>query len=168
MTLSNGSIFCITGPLCGKFTSHQWIPPRKGQWCRALMFSLICTWTNRWINNRDTGGLRCNRAYYDITVMKSYPRRPMDPQNLINFCVFYGGILQNWLGTIENVYGVGKDVCQSPVMQYIMIHMFYLLGEPKYVSQWNFCAKCGKVLCLCYVVKYPWKCRADSRLAPIQ
>ena len=29
----------------------HWSPvdsPHKGQWCRALMFSLICTWTNKW------------------------------------------------------------------------------------------------------------------------
>ena len=25
--------------------------PQKGQWCRALMFSLICTWINGWVNN---------------------------------------------------------------------------------------------------------------------
>ena len=27
--------------------------PHKGQWCGALMFSLICAWTNGWINNRE-------------------------------------------------------------------------------------------------------------------
>ena len=27
--------------------------PHKGQWRGALMFSLICTWTNDWVNNRD-------------------------------------------------------------------------------------------------------------------
>ena len=26
MTSSNGNIFRVTGPLCGEFTSHQWIP----------------------------------------------------------------------------------------------------------------------------------------------
>ena len=29
--------------------------PHKGQWRRALMFSLICAWTNGWVSNRDTG-----------------------------------------------------------------------------------------------------------------
>ena len=28
-TSSNGIIFCITGPLCGEFTGHMWIPPTK-------------------------------------------------------------------------------------------------------------------------------------------
>ena len=43
--------------------------PHKGQWCGALMFSLICTWINSWANNRDTRDLRCHRAPCDITVM---------------------------------------------------------------------------------------------------
>ena len=49
-------------PVTGEF-------PHKGQWRGALMFSLICTSTNRWVINRDTGDLRCHWAYCDITVM---------------------------------------------------------------------------------------------------
>ena len=37
MTSSNGNIFRITGPLCGKFTGHWWIPFTKASdmelWC---------------------------------------------------------------------------------------------------------------------------------------
>ena len=43
--------------------------PHKGQWRGALMFSLICTWTNGWINNRDADDLRRHRAHYDVTEM---------------------------------------------------------------------------------------------------
>ena len=32
--------------------------PQKGQWRRALMFSLICPWINDWVNNREAGDLR--------------------------------------------------------------------------------------------------------------
>ena len=35
--------------------------PHKGQWRGTLMFSLICAWTNGWINNRDVGDLRRHR-----------------------------------------------------------------------------------------------------------
>ena len=38
----------------------HWSPvnsPHKGQWRGALMFSLICAWTNGWINHRDAGDL---------------------------------------------------------------------------------------------------------------
>ena len=29
--------------------------PHKGQWRRALMFSLICVWINNWVNNGEAG-----------------------------------------------------------------------------------------------------------------
>ena len=43
--------------------------PHKGQWRGALMLSLICAWTNGWVNHRDTGDLRRHRAHYDVIVM---------------------------------------------------------------------------------------------------
>ena len=42
--------------------------PHKGQWCRALMFSFICTWINGWVNNSEAGDLRCHSAHYDVIV----------------------------------------------------------------------------------------------------
>ena len=44
-------------------------PPHKGQWRKAFMFSLIGTWTNVWVNNRDAGDLRRHSTHYDVTVM---------------------------------------------------------------------------------------------------
>ena len=41
----------------------------KGQWRGALMFSLICVWTNDRVNNRDAGDLRRHCAHYDVSVM---------------------------------------------------------------------------------------------------
>ena len=29
MTPPNGNIFCVTGPLCGEFTGHRWIPLKR-------------------------------------------------------------------------------------------------------------------------------------------
>ena len=51
--------------------------PHNGQWRRALMFSLICVWTNGGVNNPDDGDLRRHRAHYDVIVMSvsQYPRR---------------------------------------------------------------------------------------------
>ena len=43
--------------------------PHKGQWRGALMFSLICAGINDWVNNREAGDLRRNRAHYDVIVM---------------------------------------------------------------------------------------------------
>ena len=46
--------------------------PHKGQCRGVLMFSLICTRTNGWVNNRDAGGLRRHRPHYDVIVMDSH------------------------------------------------------------------------------------------------
>ena len=73
MTSSNGNIFHVAGPLCGEFTGH------KGQWRGALAFSLICTWLNGWVNNREAGDLRRHRAHYDITVMLNIGFEPTAP-----------------------------------------------------------------------------------------
>ena len=62
VTSHDDIIICVTGPLCGEFTSHLWIPPHKGQWCGALMFSLICTWTNCWVNY-------CKAGNWDAVVL---------------------------------------------------------------------------------------------------
>ena len=43
--------------------------PHKGQWRRALMFSLIFARINGWVNNGEAGDLRCYCAHYDVTVM---------------------------------------------------------------------------------------------------
>ena len=46
--------------------------PHKGQWRRALMFSLICAWINGWVSNREAGDLRRHRTHYDATVIWWY------------------------------------------------------------------------------------------------
>ena len=38
--------------------------PHNGQWRCALMLSLICAWTDSWLNNRDAGGLRPSRSLW--------------------------------------------------------------------------------------------------------
>ena len=44
-------------------------PPHKCQWRRALIFSLICSWTNGWVINGEAGDLRRYRAHYDVIVI---------------------------------------------------------------------------------------------------
>ena len=50
---------------------HRWPvnSPHKGQWRRALMFSLIYAQINGWVNNHEAGDLRCRRAHYDVNVI---------------------------------------------------------------------------------------------------
>ena len=69
MTSSNGNIFRVTGHLCGEFTGHRWISQHKGQWCGALMFSLICAWINGWANNGEVADMRRHRAHYEVIVI---------------------------------------------------------------------------------------------------
>ena len=69
MTSSNGNIFCVTGPLCGEFTGHRWIPLTKASDAELWCFSLIWAWINGWVNNREAGDLRRQCAHYDVTVM---------------------------------------------------------------------------------------------------
>ena len=68
MTSSNGNVFRVTGPLCGEFTGHRWIPLTKAR-RGALIYSFICAWINGWVNNREAGDLRHHRDYYDVIVM---------------------------------------------------------------------------------------------------
>ena len=83
--------------------------PHKGQWRRALMFSLICAWMNGWVNNREAGDLRRHHTHYDVTVMGHH-------------CFRYRGIWINnnlsltWLGTPFSETSV-KNHCKSLFMQ---------------------------------------------------
>ena len=45
--------------------------PHKGQWRGTLMFSLICAWTEAWVNDREASDLRHHRAHYDIVMLNS-------------------------------------------------------------------------------------------------
>ena len=60
-----------------RVTSHLWEwpvkSPHKGMWRGALKFSLLCDWTNVWVNNPDASDFRRHRAHYDVTVMGVIP-----------------------------------------------------------------------------------------------
>ena len=71
MTSLNGNNIRVTGSLCGKIHLSPMNSPHKGLWRGASMFSLICAWTNGWVNTRDAVDLRRHRAYYDVTTTKA-------------------------------------------------------------------------------------------------
>ena len=64
MTSWNGNI----SPLCGEFTSHQWIPLTKLV-TRSFGVFFDLTWINGWVNNREAGDLSRRNAHCDVTVM---------------------------------------------------------------------------------------------------
>ena len=43
--------------------------PYKGQWRGVLMFTLICSWINVWVNNGEAGDFRRHRTHYDVIIM---------------------------------------------------------------------------------------------------
>ena len=45
--------------------------PHKGQRRGALIFSLICAWTDGWANNRDACDLRLYCVHYDVNFMRT-------------------------------------------------------------------------------------------------
>ena len=49
--------------------------PHKGQWRRALMFTLICIWINGCVNNREAGDLRRYCAHHGVTEVKKHDTR---------------------------------------------------------------------------------------------
>ena len=100
MTSANGTIFRVTGHLCGEFT---------GQWRGALMFSLICARTNSWANKVDAGDLRRHRAHYDVIVteviinhLRMLHAGSTHAFSFVNepctfFVIFFIGEIMNWL-----------------------------------------------------------------------
>ena len=135
----------------------HWSPvnfPHKGQWCGALMFSLICTWTNGWLNNRDAVDLRCHRAHYDVTVMMmTYWQGSILHQ--CSLCCTFGFILQ-WTD-------------HGFMYQSVMYRCSAKLSED--LGQWTFCMKNMGSLrgtsfhCLCMFCDFlgPWACQQLSR-----
>ena len=76
MTSSNGNIFCVTGPLCGEFTGHRWIPLTKASDAELWCFLWSAPWINGWVSNREAGDLRRHHAHDDVSVMQGEIRVP--------------------------------------------------------------------------------------------
>ena len=72
MTSSNGNLFRVTGPLCGEFTGHRWIPLTKASDAELWCFFDLCL--NKWLNKQsrrwwfETPSLsswhHCNKRYF--------------------------------------------------------------------------------------------------------
>ena len=69
MTSSNEKISRITGPLCGEFTSHRWIPDTKTSDAELWCFLWSAPWRNGCVNNREALALRHHRVHHDVIVL---------------------------------------------------------------------------------------------------
>ena len=75
--------YICTGILLGESIAGGY--PHKGHWRGALLFYLICAWTNGSANNGDDGDLRRHCAHYDVTVI--YTDEATDIWDILWVCV---------------------------------------------------------------------------------
>ena len=91
MTPSNGDIVRVTGPVCGEFTGHPWIPCTKANEAELWCFFFIWTWINDCINNRAACDLRRRRfilmyvTWYNLQVCMV---GSIDCSGVFLFCYF--------------------------------------------------------------------------------
>ena len=64
------NIFRVTGPLCGEFTGHRWIPLTKARDTELWCFLWSAPWIHGWVNNREAGEMRRHHAHYDVIIME--------------------------------------------------------------------------------------------------
>ena len=77
--------------------------PHIDQWRGALMFPLICAWTNSWANNRGASDLRCHRGHFDVTVTWHLYICP-DHRDHDNNCILF--VPKFWVEVIHHFTGV--------------------------------------------------------------
>ena len=100
MTSSNGNIFRVTGPLCGEFTSHRWIPLTNASDMELWCFLWSATEQAFKANNQDASDLRRHRTHYDITVM------PISSVIKISFCrVSFSGHQNKFCACLDSIFG---------------------------------------------------------------
>ena len=61
--------------------------PHKGPVMRILMFSLVCTWTNGWVNNRGAGHFKPHRAHLDVCVNNRWEKSLSELSIWGNTCI---------------------------------------------------------------------------------
>ena len=118
MTSSNGSIFRVTGPLCGEFIDHRWIPLKKTSdaelWC--FMF-YIHAWTNcGWTPFYFMYDPKCSKtfpwftinapaafAWYTINVPAAFSWCTNHFAYKVVFsCIWWNGVHPLWNGWVNN------------------------------------------------------------------
>ena len=126
--------------------------PHKGQWHRALVFSLICAWINGWANNREAGDLRRHRAHYDVAVMicdwyLEYSSEYYNGMNARGFRWLESILDQAMLETAGNMALPDKDLrCLMASLAHYMLNLAKITS-PRFLYQlctiMKFCAGSG-------------------------
>ena len=117
--------------------------PHKGQWRRALVFSLICVWTNDWVNNR--GGLLWSHYHGVLADGNAYHWFLRSENVLYNRWRFivhmeFGSYIRN--GTVAKLSGciISKVfISWADGIEHVL-RGFLFLGWPMFYGKlwWNF------------------------------
>ena len=107
MTSSNGNIFRVTGPLCGEFTGHRWIPLTKASDAELWRFLWSAPWINGWANNHKPGDLRRHRTHYDVIVVYFFRHCPQC-NHAIHLSIF--------LRVVSHAQGYSCDWLFNPIL----------------------------------------------------
>ena len=113
--------------------------PNKGQWRRALMFSLIGACVNRWVNYRNPSDLRRYQAHFDVTV------------SLTKMLIF---MQHAWLVVLYSY----QTPCDYIPRQYDISHPCYLLmAQIDLIRQKYKCHDCTHIYMLYWDTVESWQ-----------
>ena len=133
--------------------------PHKGHWRGALVFSLICAWTNSWANNGYTSDFRRHRDYYDVTVMFYWLLKPRWPSSwqlsllqLRSFHVWYNYITESFITTVPTKWRLLNTRINSECAMDIFVDLEpsphrrnytqRVMRRPSIALQWQYCWMC--------------------------
>ena len=104
----------------------------KGQWRGALMFPLICTRINGWVNNGEAYDLWRHRSHYDVTAMiqVSLPARPFS-------CSSQNGIGSSRSGVLS-IWYLSNEVSTSCVGYFVEMWLlaWFIVGVLPLITVW--------------------------------
>ena len=106
--------------LCAGNHRSQMNSSHKGQWRRALMFSLICSWINGWVN----------KSWGWWFEMPSCPL--WRPCNVVNCFVSNSKLNYHEIASIHNIH----LSCQT-IFKFCMMHA--ICKSSKWLQHWNIC-----------------------------
>ena len=168
--------------LCAGNTPSPVNSSHKGQWHWALMFSLICTWINGWINNREAGDLRHQCTHYNVTAMTwcqchESSRAKCDQSGLGHLLTSNLRILVVWRAWLRQMWSCTHWLWECHFcpwrnwMNILWLTGFKLLVYMSYIDYIEACDGCcdswwGCCLGHVYISHkiYQWLCMHDSKL----
>ena len=95
--------------------------------------SLICAWTNAWVNNCEAGDLRRHCAHYDVIVMISVRITNIPPRDSWYFCPYLSGSFTG-TGSIALLSQCQWNMWKS---SQVMSKYFYSTSTHSYQAHWK-------------------------------